>query len=291
MNEAVLRLRDLMASAGISRLKLPRDFLTRLGLLLVSVAVLTALFAPVIATHDPIALDVRNRLAPPDAVHWFGTDEVGRDVFSRVVYGARYSIGVSVLVVSIAAVFGLLIGAFAGFMRGRTDAVIMRVVDVLLSIPGLVFAMALTAALGPSLMNAMLALAVVITPAYIRLVRGQALAVGRNSYVEAAVLYGASKRRILARHVIPNCYGPVLVQMTVDLGAVILAAAALSFLGLGAQPPDPEWGALIGSGRRYIQEHWWCATFPGLAIVLTAAGFNLIGDGLSDLLDPRDGHS
>lgn len=261
--------------------------LTVVGVTIVLIMVIVAVFAPIIAPYDPLVIDIRGRLLPPSAAHWFGTDEVGRDVFSRVIYGGRISLGVSFTVVFIAGVIGTMIGCFAGFEGGIIESVIMRIVDIMLSIPGLVMAMALSAALGPSLENALIALVVVLVPSYIRIARGQARSVKGNAYVDAARLSGLSRWHILRKHVTPNSVQPVIIQSSVDLGNVILVAAALSFLGLGAQPPEPEWGALVGMGRNYFLDHWWCVVFAGGAIVLTAIGFNLLGDGLRDFLDPR----
>jgi len=261
--------------------------LSAVGAFLVLAMVLIALFAPIIAPTDPLAIDIRNRLLPPGAEHWFGTDEVGRDIFSRVVHGTRLSLGVSFGVVLAAGVMGTMIGCFAALQKGWIESVIMRLVDIMLSIPGLVLAMALSIALGPSLENALIALVVVLVPSYVRLARGQARVVSGQAYVEAASLFGLSRWYILRRHVIPNSVQPMVIQASIDLGNVILVAAALSFLGLGAQPPIPEWGAMVGSGRKYLLDHWWYVTFPGCAIVLAAVGFNLLGDGIRDLLDPK----
>lgn len=277
------RLKSVIAGTGPISL----NPLTTLGIVIVLLMVLTSILAPLVAPYDPVAIDIRGRLQPPSAAHWFGTDEVGRDIFSRVVYGGRLSLGVAFAVVLLAGAAGTFIGCLAGFEGGRMESVIMRLVDIMLSIPGLVLAMALSAALGPSLQNALLALVVVLVPSYIRLARGQARMVKSRTYVDAARLFGLPHLHILRRHILPNSVQPVIIQASADLGNVILATAALSFLGLGAQPPDPEWGALVGAGRKYVLDHWWCVAFAGSAIVLTAVGFNLLGDGLRDYLDPR----
>ena len=219
--------------------------------------------------------------------HPFGTDEVGRDLFSRVIYGSRASVGIGLAIVAISMTIGTSIGAFSGLAGGRTDTVIMRVMDVLLSFPPLVMAMALAAALGPSLFNAMLAIAVVRIPFYVRLARGQALALRERPYVRAAVTFGARPLGIVRRHILPNALAPIIVQSTLDIGLAILTASALSFIGLGAQQPTAEWGAMVSTGRQFLLDQWWYPTFPGLAILVTASGFNLLGDGLRDLLDPR----
>ncbi len=264
-----------------------RSPLTLVGLAVIAAVLLVVLFAPLIATHDPYAIDLRARLAPPGAAHWFGTDEVGRDLFSRVVYGTRTSVGVGVAIVAISAVLGMAIGSIAGLVGGRVDTVVMRLMDVILSVHSLVLAMALAAALGPSLFNAMLAVALVRVPVYVRLVRGQALALRERDYVRAARTFGASALHIARRHIAPNALSPVIVQTTLDLGGAILTAAALSFIGLGAQQPTAEWGSMVSAGRNFLLDQWWYPTFPGLAILVTAMGFNLLGDGLRDILDPR----
>lgn len=267
--------------------QLRRSPLTIAGIVIMLLALATIVFAPYIAPFDPYAIDLRARLAPPGAEHWFGTDEVGRDLFSRVVYGARASVGVGVAIVGIAATFGTTIGCFTGMVGGRIDTAIMRVMDVILSFPSLVLSMALAAALGPSLFNAMLAVAFVRIPFYVRLARGQALSLRERAYVKAALTFGASTVQILRRHIAPNAMSPIIVQATLDLGGAILTAAALSFIGLGAQQPTAEWGAMVSTGRNFLLDQWWYPTFPGLAILVTAIGFNLFGDGLRDMLDPR----
>lgn len=261
--------------------------LMKVGAALVALAVLTALLGPVLAPYDPTAIDLASRLQGPSAAHWLGTDELGRDLLSRLLHGARISLGIGVSIVALSATLGTLIGAYAGLKGGWVDAVIMRMTDVVLSLPGLVMAMAFTAALGPSLFNATLALAFVATPGMIRLARGQALTVRSEAYVEASQLYGAPSHHILLRHIIPNAAPALVVQATLSVGAIILAAAALSFLGLGAQPPTAEWGAMVATGRNYLTIHPLYSIAPGLAILMTATGFNLLGDGLNDALNPR----
>lgn len=264
-----------------------RQPLTVTGLAIVLLVLVIIAAAPLLAPYNPDKVALSLRLKPPSAAHWFGTDEVGRDLFSRVIYGARASCGAAFLIVAISTVAGALIGCLSGILGGRLDTVIMRLMDVLLALPALVLAMALAAALGPSLVNAMLAVAIVRIPAYVRLARGQTLSLRERVYVRAARTYGASPFYILRWHVLPNALSPLIVQATLDLGNIILIAAALSFLGLGAQPPTSEWGALVSSGRRFILDQWWYSTFPGLAILVTAMGCNLLGDGIRDLLDPK----
>lgn len=264
-----------------------RSPLMAIGTLLILTVLICTAFAPWIAPHDPNAINLINRLAPPSFAHPFGTDEVGRDLFSRVIYGSRASVGIGLAIVGISMTIGSAVGAFSGLAGGRTDTVIMRVMDVLLSFPPLVMAMALAAALGPSLFNAMLAIAVVRIPFYVRLARGQALALRERPYVRAAVTFGARPLGIVQRHILPNALAPIIVQSTLDIGLAILTASALSFIGLGAQQPTAEWGAMVSTGRQFLLDQWWYPTFPGLAILLTAGGFNLLGDGLRDLLDPK----
>jgi peptide/nickel transport system permease protein len=267
--------------------QLSRSPLTLAGLTIIAIVLLVMALAPWIAPYDPNALDLRARLAAPSVLHWLGTDQVGRDLLSRIIWGSRVSVTVGVAIVFFSMSIGTVLGAFSGLVGGRTDTVIMRLMDVLLSFPSFVMAMALAAALGPDLVNAMLAIAVVRIPFYVRLARGQALSLRERAYVKAAVTFGASKRQIVLRHIIPNAMAPIIVQSTLDIGGAILTAAALSFIGLGAQQPTAEWGAMVSSGRDFLLDQWWYPTFPGLAILVTAVGFNLLGDGLRDIFDPR----
>lgn len=261
--------------------------LTIAGLVIILFVLFVMAAAPLIAPYDPNALDLLHRLAAPSAQHWFGTDEVGRDILSRVIWGARTSVLVGFAIVGISMGAGTVIGAFSGLAGGRIDTVIMRLMDVVLSFPSFVMAMALAAALGPDLINAMLAIAVVRIPFYVRLARGQALSLRERPYVKAAVSFGASRLNIVWRHILPNALAPIIVQATLDIGLAILTASALSFIGLGAQQPTAEWGAMVSNGRDYLLDQWWYPTFPGLAILVTAVGFNLLGDGLRDMFDPR----
>jgi peptide/nickel transport system permease protein len=258
-----------------------------LGLLMITSVLLILIFAPLIATHDPNAINLKARLLAPSWNNWFGTDEVGRDLFSRVVYGGQLSVGVGIFVVTIAGVSGTLLGCISGIVGGRLDTILMRIMDVVLSVPSLVITMALAAALGPSLINAMFAMALVRIPFYVRLARGQTLTIREMPYVKAAKIFGASNWQILRWHVARNAMPPLIVQATLDLGGAILMASALSFIGLGAQQPTAEWGAMVSTGRNYILDQWWYSAFPGFAILFTATGFNLLGDGVRDLLDPK----
>jgi peptide/nickel transport system permease protein len=256
------------------------------GALIVGGWVLVAASAPVLAPHSPLDLDVMNRLEPPSLDHPFGTDEAGRDNFSRVLYGARITIPTAVVVILVATVVGVAVGAVAGYAGGRADELLMRVVDVVLAFPSILLAMAITAALGPGLRHAMLAIVLVSWPEFSRLMRGQVLSVKHNDYVVAARALGVPARRVLWVHVLPNAFPPVVVKATLDIGNAIILTAALSFIGLGAIPPEPEWGAMIAAGQAKF-EYWWVATFPGLAILSVVLGFNFLGDGLQDLLNPR----
>ncbi len=257
------------------------------GMVIIVLMGLVAIFAGWLAPFDPIRISLSERLQPPSMTHWFGTDEVGRDILSRVMYGARISLRIGIVVVSIAGVLGTVIGAAAGFLGRWSDAVIMRIMDVILSFPSLVLAMALAAALGPGLTNAVIAVAFVMIPKFARLSRGEALAVKERQYIAAARVSGASSPWIIVNHVLPNCVNSVIVLATLTLGDTILIAASLSFIGLGAQPPTPEWGAMISVGRKFLMDHPWYAAFPGVFILVTVIGFNILGDALRDVLDPR----
>ncbi len=266
---------------------LKKSPLAMVGTILVAIFLFIALFAPLIAPYDPIKQDLNNILQPPSKAHPFGTDTLGRDILSRVIYGARISLIIGVLVVAISSLIGIVAGLLSGFFGGYVDLVIMRITDLFLSFPALILAMAIAGALGPSLTNTMIAISLVWWPPYARLIRGQVLIVKNREFVEAATALGESNLKIMFTHVLPNSVTPAIIQATMDLGAVILTAAGLSFIGFGAQPPTPEWGSMISLGRNYFLKQWWLATFPGLAILVTVVGFNLLGDGIRDLLDPR----
>ena len=257
------------------------------GLIVIIVMVVAALLAPVLAPGDPIALKLGSRLRPPSAEHWFGTDDLGRDVLSRVIYGSRVSLQVGALVVAIAGTFGFVLGATTGYVRGIFDDVVMRVMDIILAFPALILAMAIASFLGPDLTNTMLAISVVHIPKYTRLARSEALVLREALFVQAARASGASGTRIVLRHIMPNALSSMLVVATLDFGLVILTAASLGFLGLGAQPPTPEWGLMVADGRKFLLDAPWFSTFPGLTIMLVVVAANVVGDGLRDLLDPR----
>jgi len=264
-----------------------RSPLTVIGLVLIIILAFIALLAPLIAPADPLKQVLSTRLDPPSTAHWLGTDQLGRDVLSRMIYGARISLLIGGVVVGLAASVGTFVGLVAGYAGGWLDEGLMRLTDVFFAFPALILAMAISGALGPSLTNAMIAIAVVSWPVYARLVRAQVLSLREREYVEAARGLGASAERIVWQHILPNTLAPLLVQASFDMGGAILSAAGLSFIGFGTQPPTAEWGVMISEGRNYIATHSWLSLFPGLAILLTVAAFNLIGDGLRDALDPR----
>ncbi|WBV44862.1 nickel transporter permease [Pseudoroseomonas cervicalis] len=259
------------------------------GAIILALLLLMAAFAPWIATHDIYAQDLASRLQPPSATHWFGTDDLGRDIFSRIVFGARITLYIATLAALIAAPLGLIIGTTAGYLGGWTDTILMRLVDVFLSFPSLVLALAFVAALGPGIENAVIAIALAAWPPIARLARAETLTVRGSDYIAAVRLQGASRTRIIVHHVMPMCIPSVIVRITLNMAAIILTAAGLGFLGLGAQPPSPEWGAMLSTGRQFVMTSWWIAAMPGCAILLTSLAFNLVGDGLRDMLDPRHG--
>jgi peptide/nickel transport system permease protein len=275
-----------MRTRGQGRLKPAwRQPLAVVGAVIALGWIVVAIFAPYIAPHDPLA-QIYPPSQSPSSAHLFGTDELGRDVLSRVVYGSRISVPIALLLVSLAAVIGGLIGGIAGYFRGLVDGVSMRLVDLVFAFPPIILAMVVAAVLGRGLQNAALAIVVVAWPSYARVVRGLVLSVGSSEYVESARLLGSSARRTLFRDVAPNVAGPVLVLATLDLANAILLLSGLSFLGLGAQPPDAEWGSMVAEGAQYFQ-WWWIGTFPGLAIFTAVLAFNFLGDSLRDLLDPQ----
>ncbi|ANF56160.1 nickel transporter permease [Halotalea alkalilenta] len=267
--------------------RLRSNFTALVGLLILLALLAMALLAPWIATHDIYAQNLANRLKPPSAAHWFGTDELGRDIFSRVVFGARITLYIALLTAAIVAPVGLLIGTVAGYLGGWVDVLLMRVVDIFLAFPSLILALAFVAALGPGIENAIIAIALASWPPIARLARAETLSIRGSDYVAAVRLQGASKLRIVINHIMPMCVPSVVVRVTLNMASIILTAAGLGFLGLGAQAPSPEWGAMLSSGREFMLTSWWLAAIPGSAILLTSLAFNLFGDGLRDLLDPH----
>jgi peptide/nickel transport system permease protein len=263
-----------------------RDPGTVLGSALAVIIIVLALITPWIA-NDPLAQDTKQRLQAPSSAHWLGTDQLGRDVMSRVLYGSRISLRVGLVVTVISLVVGVIVGLLAGLLGGLWDDILMRTTDIFLAFPGLILAMAISAALGPNLTNVMIAVAAVSWPGYARLLRAQVLAVKNLEFVDAARSLGAGTPRIAFQHLLPNSLAPLLVQASFDIGSSILVAAGLSFIGFGAQPPTPEWGAMVSETRNFINEAPWASSAPAIAILLTVLAFNLLGDGLRDILDPR----
>jgi peptide/nickel transport system permease protein len=257
------------------------------GLVIVLLLVLVAALAPLLAPQSPIAQDLAQRLQPPTAAHWLGTDELGRDIYARIVWGSRITLTIVALVAVIVGPVGLLVGTVAGYAGGWLDTILMRVTDIFLAFPRLILALAFVAALGPGIENAIIAIAITAWPPYARLARAETLSIRHSDFIAAAKMQGASPARIVAVHIAPLCTSSLVVRLTLDMAGIILTAAGLGFLGLGAQPPTPEWGAMISSGRQYVLDYWWVATVPGLAIVIVSLGFNLLGDGLRDVLDPK----
>jgi peptide/nickel transport system permease protein len=261
--------------------------LAMVGLITALLMIAASLAAPLIAPQDPTAQDLAGRLAPPSVAHWLGTDELGRDLFSRVLYGGRITLGMVVAVVLLVAPLGLAVGSVAGYLGGIADRVLMRLTDVFLAFPRLVLALAFVAALRPGITSAIIAIALTAWPPYARLARADTLTVRGTDYIAAVRLTGAGTGRIVLRHVVPLCLTSVIVRVTLDMSGIILTAAGLGFLGMGAQPPTPEWGTMIAASRAYILDQWWVPTIPGVAIFAASLAFNLLGDGLRDVLDPK----
>ncbi|MDQ0198739.1 ABC transporter permease [Neobacillus ginsengisoli] len=246
-----------------------------------------ALFAPLLAPYDPYAVELTNKLLPPSLVHWMGTDDKGRDILSRIIFGTRLSIGVGFAAVLFGAIFGIIFGLIAGFYGKWVDSIIMRIMDIMLAFPGILLALAIISALGPSLINVTIAVGVFSIPLFARIVRGSTLEVKRLEYIDAIRSLGANDFTIISKHIFPNILSPIIIQGTLRLATAILSAAGLSFLGLGAQPPSPEWGTMLSNGRDFIFSAPFMALFPGLAISILVLGFNILGDGLRDAFDPR----
>lgn len=283
-------LRPRLREFKSSMLMLRKNKLTYFALIAILLLILLAVFAPLIAPYPSHAYESNNpehKLMAPSKDYIFGTDELGRDIFSRILYGTRISLITALIAVGLALLIGVPLGAIAGATGGFIDELIMRITDMFLSFPPLLLAIAISAFLGPSLTNATLALAISWWPWYTRLVRGQAVSLKERQFVKAARAVGTSHIKIIFEHIIPNCIAPVIVQASMDLGSVILTVSSLSFLGLGAQPPIPEWGLMISTSRSYFLNAWWYSIFPGLAILITVLAFNLLGDGLREILDPK----
>jgi peptide/nickel transport system permease protein len=267
--------------------QLLRNPLAVLGLVIILALIVLAVFAPFFATHSPYSGQLTQRLLPPGGEYLLGTDELGRDIWSRIVYGARITLTIVVLVAAIAAPAGMVIGAVSGYFGGWTDRILMGITDIFLSMPKLILALAFVAALGPGIENAVIAIAITSWPAYARIARAETLTFRNSEFIQAIRLQGASALRVIVRHILPLCSSSVIIRVTLDMAGIILTAAGLGFLGLGAQPPLPEWGAMISRGRAFILDQWWVATMPGFAIVIVSLGFCFLGDGLRDVLDPK----
>jgi peptide/nickel transport system permease protein len=284
------RMQARLGRAYVAWRRFSANRLAFLGLLIIIALLVVAALAGVLAPYSPTFGDLKNaRLLAPSAEHWFGTDDLGRDILSRILYGSRWTLYVVILVAIIAAPIGLLVGTVAGYAGGWTDAVLMRITDIFLAFPKLILALAFVAALGPGIENAVLAIAITSWPPYARIARAETLTVRNSDYIKAVQLMGASPFRIVLRHIMPLCISSLIIRVTLDMAGIILTAAGLGFLGLGAQPPLPEWGTMIASGRRFVLDQWWVAGAPGFAILIVSLGFNLLGDGLRDALDPRSG--
>ena len=264
-----------------------RNRLMVLGTGIIAGLLLVAALAPLLASHGPFEQVLADRLLPPSGKHLFGTDGLGRDIASRVVYGARVSLAIAFLVAAISTPIGMLIGILSGYLGGAVDEILMRLADIFLAFPRLILAIAFAAALGPGVENAIIAIAIALWPSYARLARAETLNVKNNDYIQAMRVLGASKMRIMAGHIMPLTLSSIIVRMSLDMGTIILTAAGLGFLGLGAQPPMPEWGLMVSDGRQFLVYQWWVSTLPGVAILVVVMGFNLLGDGIRDVLDPR----
>lgn len=264
-----------------------KNKLARLGLYTILGIVAIAILAPVLSPYEPMEQILEDSLQGPSAKHFFGTDDLGRDIFTRVLYGSRIALMVGVIVISIGMTFGVTIGVIAGYFGGLVDTIIMRLIDVLLAFPFFLLAIIISGTLGPGLFNAMIAVGIASLPSYSRLARGQTLSVKENEYVQAAIALGCSNTRIIFKHILPNIMGPIIVYATLRVSTAILGTAGLSFLGLGAQPPTADWGAMLSQGRKFMILAPWLTIFPGIAIMITVLGFNFLGDGLRDALDPR----
>ncbi|MHC9236220.1 ABC transporter permease [Pseudooceanicola sp. 502str34] len=270
-------------------LRFRSNTLAMVGLVILLFIILCAVFAPLLATHDPFVQNLGNRLQPPGADgHIFGTDSLGRDIYSRLLFGARISIYIVLLVALVAPLLGLIVGTIAGYAGGWVDVTLMRFTDIFLAFPRLILALAFVAALGAGIENAVLAISITAWPPYARIARAETLTIRNSDFIHAVRLQGAGPVRIIMRHIWPLCISSLVIRVTLDMAGIILTAAGLGFLGLGAQPPSPEWGAMIAEGRKYILDYWWVATIPGLAIFSISLAFNLLGDGLRDVLDPKE---
>jgi peptide/nickel transport system permease protein len=268
-----------------------RNRLMVVGTAIIVFLLLVAVFAPLLATHDPYEQILTDRLQPPSSPHYFGTDSLGRDIYSRVIFGSRVTLIIVILVAAISAPLGLVIGVLAGYFGRALDEILMRLSDVFLAFPKLILAIAFAAALGPGVENAIVAIAIANWPSYARLARAETLSVRNNDYIQVIRSMGASNFQIMVGHITPMCMSSIIVRLSLDMGTIILTAAGLGFLGLGAQPPVPEWGLMVSDGRQFLVDQWWVSTLPGIAILIVVMGFNLMGDGIRDILDPHQRQS
>ena len=273
--------------AYLGLLAFTKNRLAVLGLLIIVALIVIAVLAPVIAPYDPVETDIGNRLQPLSFTHYLGTDEMGRDIFSRIIFGSRLTIYIISLVAIIAAPVGIVVGTVAGYFGGIIDTVLMRITDIFLAFPKLILALAFVSALGPGIENAIIAISITSWPPYARIARAETITVRNCDFIKAIRLQGASALRIITGHIMPLCLPSLIIRVTLDMAGIIMTAAGLGFLGLGAQPPAPEWGAMTAAGRTYIIDHWWLITMPGSAIFTVSLAFNLLGDGLREVLDPR----
>ena len=268
-----------------------RNKLMVVGTVIILALIGVAVIAPLLATQSQFEQTLSDRLMPPSGVHYFGTDSLGRDIYSRVVFGSRVTLLIAFLVATISTPLGMLIGILAGYFGGAVDEILMRVADIFLAFPKLILAIAFAAALGPGVENAIVAIAIANWPSYARLARAETLAVKNNDYIQVLRVLGAGNFRIMFGHIAPMCLSSIIVRMSLDMGTIILTAAGLGFLGLGAQPPTPEWGLMVADGRDFLVDQWWVSTLPGCAILVVVMGFNLLGDGIRDILDPHQRQS
>jgi peptide/nickel transport system permease protein len=268
-----------------------RNRLMVVGTGIIMFLLLVAALAPLLATHDPYEQILADRLQPPSTQHYFGTDSLGRDIYSRVVFGSRVTLSIAILVAAISAPLGLVIGVLAGYFGKAIDEILMRLSDIFLAFPKLILAIAFAAALGPGVENAIVAISIANWPSYARLARAETLSVRNNDYIQVIRSMGAGNLRIMVGHITPMCMSSIIVRLSLDMGTIILTAAGLGFLGLGAQPPVPEWGLMVSDGRQFLVDQWWVSTLPGIAILIVVMGFNLMGDGIRDILDPHQRQS
>ena len=287
MTDSTKKKRRSQRPIAVTWRRLKKNKLATLGLIVILIMIFLAIIAPEIMPYKIDALDLKNKLQGPSSTHWLGTDELGRDILSRLLYGSRFSLEIGIIGVLVSAGGGIVIGAIAGYFGGTTDNIVMRIMDVLQAMPGIVLAIAISATLGPGLVNCIIALSISATPNYARMTRASILNVRKMEYLEAAASINCSNLRIIVKHVLPNALSPLIVQSTMGIAGTIMNAAMLSFIGLGVQPPTPEWGAMLSAGRGYLRDYPHLCLFPGITIMITVLSLNMLGDGLRDALDPK----